>query len=118
LTLSEFVTLDYIRGKADWMIRTVDLLLQLRQRLAMLFNTWDKFNSPQGDIQYFAEVPGQVSNQALTGIKQSFQELMDLDARLHRINQSCEADLKIVSLDGLASQASTFNVDSVRSNFK
>jgi hypothetical protein len=92
------VTLDYIKGKADWTIRTIDLLLKLRQRFSMMFNAWDRFNSPQGDIRYFAKVPGPASDLALNGIKESFQELMDLDARLQRINQACEADCKIVSL--------------------
>jgi len=65
----------------------------------MIFEVWKRFNSPQGDIQYFARVPGHTTNLApkLSGIRESFEELTNLEARLRSINQSCDKDCRIVS---------------------
>ena len=54
-------------------------------------------NSPHGDIQYFAKVPGPASDLALSGIKESFHELIGVGAKLRLVYESYEADCKIVS---------------------
>jgi hypothetical protein len=97
VTLCDAVDLEYIRKEAYWAMQTIDLLSKLRHRFSMMFEAWGRFNSPHGDIEYFAGVPRLGSDLALSGIKESFQKLMDLETRLRSINQSCETDWKIVS---------------------
>lgn len=89
-------TFDYIREESDWTIKAIDLLRKLRQRFSATFEAWDRFNSPDGGRKFFVHVPGPFSDSSLNGIKDTFQDLLDLERRLRFLDQSCEKHYKIV----------------------
>jgi hypothetical protein len=87
-----------LESALDWTVRTIELLKQLRSPLSKTSRAWSKFASLDGDISYFLDMHEEQStaHSSLLSIKESFEELEDLQQTTAHLTESCRKSLKIV----------------------
>jgi hypothetical protein len=74
----------------DWIVQSMDLILQLMPVLSETNKAWEDFISSGGDISYLQNTSySQRSQQAFESIFQTFESLKVLQRRLHTLNERC-----------------------------
>ncbi|KAF2182078.1 hypothetical protein K469DRAFT_713163 [Zopfia rhizophila CBS 207.26] len=105
-----------VRSAIDWTVQAVDLLCLLRGVLSKTLKAWERFDGSNGDINYFLDV-GDIATIRLEGIRESFEELMDLDQNLSHLQESCRESKNILELR-MSLEGNRLNLESNRLNFE
>jgi hypothetical protein len=71
-------------------------LSQLQHKLSETLNFWERFNSQNGDINFFLDM--NYSQLSLSAINETFETLEDLQRTLDSLLKSCEDYANAVSL--------------------
>jgi hypothetical protein len=84
------------RANSAWHFHTQSVLSQLRGDLTGAVKAWERFSAHNGDIGYFADSPAPIHH-LLSAIREKFEELEDLQAKLGPLEKACEVSAKAVS---------------------
>ncbi|KAH8695758.1 hypothetical protein GQ44DRAFT_136561 [Phaeosphaeriaceae sp. PMI808] len=104
------------RSAIDWTVQTMDLLCLLRGIFSKTLKAWERFDSSDGDINYFSDVE-EIARIHLEGIRENFEELMDLDQDLSHLQESCRESKHILELR-TSLEGNRLNLESNRLNFE
>jgi hypothetical protein len=86
-----------MRELFDWTVQTMQLIRQIRERLAITTKAWTRFTSAKGDRGYFEDICDRGSLLELDSLMHSFQVLEDLQQDLESLDRSCEESRVMVS---------------------
>jgi hypothetical protein len=78
-------------------IQTISLLRCLRPHLARTVNSWTRFDSSSGDIAFFSDITNNAARVSLGNIRESFEDLSELEIDLRYLDDSMKEICKIVS---------------------
>lgn len=82
---------------AEWMVQAIPLYGGLSERLSTAVRTIERFISPGGDRDYFADMTDFRAVSALQHIEKHLETLQDLRESLHSLESRCEQIAKAVS---------------------
>jgi hypothetical protein len=77
-------------------IKTISLLRCLRPHLARTVNSWKRFNSSSGDITVFSDITSIAARESLGKIRESFEDISELELDLIHLDDSCREIYRIV----------------------
>ncbi|KAF1950726.1 hypothetical protein CC80DRAFT_576750 [Byssothecium circinans] len=83
------------RQSLAWTVRTITFLHKLRQQLIVSIRTWKRFDSPNGDKNFFRDMDDQNVEFALVSMRDSFAEMTGLKEKLNFLIQSCKESANI-----------------------
>jgi hypothetical protein len=72
----------------DWALKTMELLRRLDGVLCSTVEVWRSFNSPDGDLNYFSDIPPR-AHLSLNALQSIFQELQGSQRRLCLLKSQC-----------------------------
>jgi hypothetical protein len=88
---------EKLRRSLQGIANMTKLFQLLRERFSQANATWRNFNSPRGDVLYFADLDDNEVRGALHKIEESFEIMAQLETTLIRLQHTCEQSAKIVS---------------------
>lgn len=86
-----------MNDSAKWMMQAIPLYGELSERLSITVTTIERFISPDGDCNYFADMTDFRAVSALQHIKKHLERLQDLKKSLNLLETTCQQVAKAVS---------------------
>jgi len=88
-----------VKETEEWTRQIVELLNQLQDVLSETVKAWERFNSENGDIDYFSDIDFSENRcrGSLSKIKETFEVLESHQRTLQKLSKSCHDSAQNVS---------------------